>query len=133
MCRYLQNPSQLTKYNTSVGNITEGYTPILAVSLRLSQKQALSAVSQNFGYLMHIRIERGYSIVSQQFMEPEGLLPYSQELSTCSYPESENPVHITPIYPSKYYYLSTYVLVFLVVSFPLAFLPIIYTRSSSPH
>jgi hypothetical protein len=27
-----------------------------------------------------------YSIVSQHFMEPEGSIPNSQELSTCSYP-----------------------------------------------
>jgi hypothetical protein len=29
----------------------------------------------------------GHSIVSQHFMEPEGSIPDSQELSTCSYPE----------------------------------------------
>jgi hypothetical protein len=29
----------------------------------------------------------GHSIVSQHFMEPEGSIPNSQELSTCSYPE----------------------------------------------
>jgi hypothetical protein len=29
---------------------------------------------------------RGHSIVSQHFMEPEGSIPNSQELSTCSYP-----------------------------------------------
>jgi hypothetical protein len=28
-----------------------------------------------------------HSIVSQQFMEPEGSLPHSQVLSTCAYPE----------------------------------------------
>jgi hypothetical protein len=31
----------------------------------------------------------GYSIVSQHFMEPEGSIPNSQELSTCSYPEPD--------------------------------------------
>jgi hypothetical protein len=35
----------------------------------------------------------GHSIVSQHFMELEGSIPNSQELSTCPYPE---PVHITP-------------------------------------
>jgi hypothetical protein len=30
----------------------------------------------------------GHSIVSQHFMEPEGSIPNSQELSTCSYPDS---------------------------------------------
>jgi hypothetical protein len=29
----------------------------------------------------------GHSIVSQHFMEPEGSIPNSQGLSTCSYPE----------------------------------------------
>jgi hypothetical protein len=31
----------------------------------------------------------GHSIVSQHFMEPEGSIPNSQELSTCSYPEPD--------------------------------------------
>jgi hypothetical protein len=29
------------------------------------------------------------SIISQHFMEPEGSLPRSQELSTCTYPEPD--------------------------------------------
>jgi hypothetical protein len=68
-------------------------------------------------------------------MEPEGSVPNSQELSTCSYPEPDqsSPYHpIPPLQVPFYYYPPTYVLVFLVVSFPLAFPPIIYTRSSSP-
>jgi hypothetical protein len=35
-------------------------------------------------------------IVSQHFMEPEGSLSHSQELSTCLYPDQTNSVHITP-------------------------------------
>jgi hypothetical protein len=31
----------------------------------------------------------GRSIVSQHFMEPEGSIPNSQQLSTCSYPEPD--------------------------------------------
>jgi hypothetical protein len=31
----------------------------------------------------------GHSIVSQHFMELEGSIPNSQELSTCSYPEPD--------------------------------------------
>jgi hypothetical protein len=69
-------------------------------------------------------------------MEPEGSLPNSHELSSCSYPEPDHsgPQHPNASFqdPSKYY-PPTYVLVFLVVSFPLAFLPLAYTRSSSPH
>jgi hypothetical protein len=40
----------------------------------------------------------GPSIVSQCFMEPEGLEPNSQELSTCSYPEPDqsSPHHLIP-------------------------------------
>jgi hypothetical protein len=30
-----------------------------------------------------------HSVVSQHFMEPEGALPHSQELSTCTYPEPD--------------------------------------------
>jgi hypothetical protein len=42
----------------------------------------------------------GQSIVSQHFMEPEGFIAKSQELSTCSYPEPDqsSPHHpITPL------------------------------------
>jgi hypothetical protein len=40
----------------------------------------------------------GHSIVSQHFMEPEGSLPHSQELSTCPYPETgqSSPHHPIP-------------------------------------
>jgi hypothetical protein len=31
----------------------------------------------------------GHSIVSQYFMEPEGSIPNSRELSTCPYPEPD--------------------------------------------
>jgi hypothetical protein len=37
-----------------------------------------------------------YSVVSQHFMEPEGSLPRSQELSTCTYPE---PDQLSPHHP----------------------------------
>jgi hypothetical protein len=69
-------------------------------------------------------------------MEPEGSIPNSQELSTCPYPEPDqsSPQHpIPPLQDASQYYPLTYVLVFLVVSFPLAFPPITYARSSSPH
>jgi hypothetical protein len=80
----------------------------------------------------------GHSIVSQHFMEPQGSIPNSQQLSTCSYLEPDQSSPHYPIPPSPIsililYYPPTYVLVFLVVSFRLAFPPIIYTRSSSPH
>jgi hypothetical protein len=67
-------------------------------------------------------------------MGPEGSIPNSQELSTCPYPEPDqfSPHHpILLIQDPSSYYPPTYVLVFLVVSFPLAFPPT-YTRSSSP-
>jgi hypothetical protein len=35
----------------------------------------------------------GHSIVSQHFMEPEGSIPNSQELPTCSYPEDQSSPH----------------------------------------
>jgi hypothetical protein len=40
----------------------------------------------------------GHSVVSQHFMEPEGSIPNSQELSTCSYPEPDqsSPHHPMP-------------------------------------
>jgi hypothetical protein len=43
----------------------------------------------------------GHSIVSQHFTEPEGSIPNSQELSTCSYPEPDQSIHITPSHLSK--------------------------------
>jgi hypothetical protein len=39
----------------------------------------------------------GHSIVSQKFMEPEGSVPNSQELSTCSYPEPDQSSSHYPI------------------------------------
>jgi hypothetical protein len=42
----------------------------------------------------------GHSIVSQHFMEPEGSIPNSQELSTCSSILNQtDPVHITTSHP----------------------------------
>jgi hypothetical protein len=41
----------------------------------------------------------GHSIVCQHFMEPEGLIPNSQELSTCSYPEPDQSSPHHPIPP----------------------------------
>jgi hypothetical protein len=40
----------------------------------------------------------GHSMVSQHFMKPEGLMPNSQELSTCPYPEPDqsSPHHPIP-------------------------------------
>jgi hypothetical protein len=62
-------------------------------------------------------------------MEPSGLMLNSQELSTCSYPE---PDQSSPHHPSPRLEDPSYVLVFLVVSFPLAFPLVTYTRSYSP-
>jgi hypothetical protein len=76
----------------------------------------------------------GHLIVSRHFMEPEGSIPNSQELSTCSYPEPDHSSAHQPIPtlqdPFYFYYPPT--CVFLVLSFNLAFPPIIYRLSSSP-
>jgi hypothetical protein len=62
-------------------------------------------------------------------MELEGSLPCSQEPSTGPYPEPDQSSPYNPI-PSSILILSTtYVLVFLVVSFILAFPPIAYIRT----
>jgi hypothetical protein len=68
-------------------------------------------------------------MVSQHFMEREGSIPNSQELSICPYPEPDqsSPRHSIPPLQRP----TTYVLVFLVASFPLAFPPTTYTLSSS--
>jgi hypothetical protein len=71
----------------------------------------------------------------KQFMDPEGSLLHSQELLAFPCPESEQTSPHHPILTqqdSNWCYAPTYVLVFLAVSFPLAFLPITYTRSASP-
>jgi hypothetical protein len=74
-----------------------------------------------------------HSVDSQHFMEIKGSLPSSQELSTCTYPgpDQSSPQH-NPISKRSICYLSTYVSVFLVVSFLLAFLPITYPFFFSP-
>jgi hypothetical protein len=70
---------------------------------------------------------------SQHFMETEGSLPCSQEPFAGPYPQPEQSIkyHTTLSLsePLEYYPL-TYVLVFLVISFLLAFPP--YMHSSSP-
>jgi hypothetical protein len=77
----------------------------------------------------------GHSRTSQHFIEPVGLLHHSKELSTSPFPESDksSPYHSNEsIQDPSYYHLPTYVLIFLVVFFPLAFPSITYMRSSSP-
>jgi hypothetical protein len=66
-------------------------------------------------------------------MEPEASIPNSQEL-TCPYPDSDQSSHhpIPPLQDPSKYYPPTYVLVFIVASFPLAFPPTTYTHFSSP-
>jgi hypothetical protein len=63
-------------------------------------------------------------------MEPGGSLPHSQEPSTGPYPWLDQPSPHHPIL--SWYYPTTLVFDFLVVSFLLAFPPISYMRSSSP-
>jgi hypothetical protein len=92
------------------------------------RSQIQKSVVSNYGAEYYSRGHQlwRHSIVSKHFMEPGCSLPHLQELSTCSYPEPDqsNPHHPIPSlqYPSKYY-PPTYIL---------AFLPITYTRSSSP-
>jgi hypothetical protein len=59
-------------------------------------------------------------------MQPEGSMPNSQELSTCSYPEPDQSSPTSPHPTSPRSILNIYVLVFLAVSVPLAFPPIIW-------
>jgi hypothetical protein len=73
---------------------------------------------------------------SQHFMEPEGSIPCSQEPFIGLYPEpyQYNPLlPILPLYDPSQYCPPTYVLVFPLDSFILAFPPISYMRSSFPH
>jgi hypothetical protein len=68
-------------------------------------------------------------------VEPEGSIPNSQEVATCPYPEPDqsSPHHpIPPLRDPSWFYPPTYVLGFLVASFPLAFPPTTYSRSTSP-
>jgi hypothetical protein len=77
-----------------------------------------------------------YSRASQHFMEPQGVLPCSQEHSTGPYPKCDqsNLHHPTSslLFKTILVLFTTYVLVFPVASFLLAFPSISYTHSSSP-
>jgi hypothetical protein len=65
------------------------------------------------------------SIVSQHFMEPGGSLLHSLELSNCTYsePDQSSPHHSILSLQDPAYYTQSYVLVLLLVSFNLTFLP----------
>jgi hypothetical protein len=52
----------------------------------------------------------GHRIVSQHFMEPEGSIPNSQELSTCPYPEPDKSTSPHPTSPRYILILSTHLL-----------------------
>jgi hypothetical protein len=73
---------------------------------------------------------------SRHFMESEGLLPHLQKLVNVSYSETDqsSPHHpLVSLQDLSSCYLHIYVLAFLVVTLPLAFLPITYRQSSFPH
>jgi hypothetical protein len=93
-----------------------------------------SLINQLHGTQPFVRSSRSliYTRISQQFMELEDSLPYSQQPSIDSYPELE-PVHTTASCCSKVHFkfILPYVLVFLVVSFRLAFPPKSYMHSTS--
>jgi hypothetical protein len=80
-----------------------------------------------------------HSRVSQYFMESEGSLPRSQELSTCTYPEPDqsrptHPIRIVEIDTRCIIMLSTHLRLGLPSCFfPLALLPITYTPSLLPQ
>jgi hypothetical protein len=77
----------------------------------------------------------GHSIVSQHFMEPEGQYRIHKSSPPVPILSKTNPVHIThPTSPRSILILSIHLRLGLPSgSFPLAFPPIIYKRSSSPH
>jgi hypothetical protein len=62
----------------------------------------------------------GHSLVSQQFMVPEGSIPNSQELSTCPYPE---PDQSSPHPPSHLYKIHPNIILHLRLGLPSALLP----------
>jgi hypothetical protein len=76
---------------------------------------------------------RGHWIVSQHFMEPDGSIPNSQQLFlSLARPIQSTSPH--PTSPRSILILSTHLCLGLPSgSFPLAFPPIIYKRSPSPH
>jgi hypothetical protein len=104
----------------------------------------LSVCIQHFTYLPPLVLtlwssvlQRGHklcshSVVSQHFMEPEGSLPHSQELSTCTYPGTDQSSPHRPILSTRFILmLSTHLCLGLPSGLFPSFLPITYMQSSS--
>jgi hypothetical protein len=97
------------------------------------RKKRLTNYLANSEYYMRGHHLCSHSIASQHIIEPEGSLPDSKELSICPHPQLDQS---SPVYLSRINLNINHPpmsLVFLVVSFPLVFPPIIYMRSSYPR
>jgi hypothetical protein len=69
--------------------------PVLPRRLQLPRHNGDSEVSADTTGTLRSQTLCSHSVVSQHFMEPEGSLPSSQELSTCTYsePDQSSPQH----------------------------------------
>jgi hypothetical protein len=107
--------SSARKLNSAVGKPLEYWHPF---SLRKSNYLP----NEFYGAEHNLRSHqlRCYWRTSQNFMKTEDSLPHSQKLSTCPYPEPEQSSQNSSILSSQDPY---YIIIFLVVSFPMAFPP----------
>jgi hypothetical protein len=95
----------------------------------------INIITYGAGPFLRSRQLCSHSRISQHFMELEGSLSCSQKPSTGLYPEpdkSEPPHPILSLQEPFKYCPPTYSLVFLVISFLLAFPPMFFMQSSSP-
>jgi hypothetical protein len=133
---YLQTYWFLSNYCSVSRNIRNWKRLLMHESMHKRNKSPIAVDGTTLNNVNLSPMSQFLSQCLQHFTEPSGSLLHSQDLSTGPYPELDqsSPHHtiLSVSTRSSLIVSSPYALVFLVVLFLLAFLPITYKHSSSP-